>query len=520
MPDVWEIAHGLDPLDPTDAALDPDGDGLTSLEEYGHGTDPHDADSDGDGIPDGVEVAAGLDPAKADRPAIVTAPTKESDPGLVRISATLNSAIPCTQLWRWVSGLDVVLRDPTTLSPSFVARPAGEVVLEGVATCGPIQSLPARVTVTVRNVAPRPDPGRILVVRAGSSALLDGAFTRDANGDVAALEWIQTLGFPVAADTQGALLGLDLGRPGLYGFRLAADDGHGGKAERDVALLAVPGASPVPTALAAGTLVAHAGDRVRLDASASTSAGAGARFSWTQVDGPAVSIANASAPVASFVPAAPGRYAFEAQIAQGAMTSPPARVEVLVAAAGATAPTASIAALEPAVVGQPIALDGSASTGGSGLAYHWRQVAGPSAGFTDADLPIATVVPFEPGSFVFELLVTDDAGAAAPLRVRLDATEDGRALPRAIATGPAAARVRELVRLDGSASTIPGARPLRYRWTQVAGPWVALDEPAAAAPSFRPPEAGTYRFELEVDDGSIRSAPAAVTIAVEAAGGR
>ena len=45
MPDEWEIAHGLLPADPTDAGLDPDGDGMTNLAEFIAGTDPMDAAS-------------------------------------------------------------------------------------------------------------------------------------------------------------------------------------------------------------------------------------------------------------------------------------------------------------------------------------------------------------------------------------------------------------------------------------------------------------------------------------------
>jgi hypothetical protein len=40
IPDEWEIAHGLNRKDPSDALLDYDGDGLTNLQEYLAGTDP------------------------------------------------------------------------------------------------------------------------------------------------------------------------------------------------------------------------------------------------------------------------------------------------------------------------------------------------------------------------------------------------------------------------------------------------------------------------------------------------
>ena len=45
MPSDWEILHGLQPNDPSDAALDTDGDGFTNLQEYWAGTDPRNAAS-------------------------------------------------------------------------------------------------------------------------------------------------------------------------------------------------------------------------------------------------------------------------------------------------------------------------------------------------------------------------------------------------------------------------------------------------------------------------------------------
>jgi subtilisin family serine protease len=43
IPDWWELWHGLNPNDPSDAALDSDGDGVSNLNEYLAGTDPRDA---------------------------------------------------------------------------------------------------------------------------------------------------------------------------------------------------------------------------------------------------------------------------------------------------------------------------------------------------------------------------------------------------------------------------------------------------------------------------------------------
>jgi hypothetical protein len=60
--DDWELEHGLDPDDSTDADEDADGDGMTNLEEYlyykrtGKEINPNKQDTDGDGYNDGVEV--------------------------------------------------------------------------------------------------------------------------------------------------------------------------------------------------------------------------------------------------------------------------------------------------------------------------------------------------------------------------------------------------------------------------------------------------------------------------------
>lgn len=58
--DNWEITH-FGNLN-QGAAGDPDGDGLTNLQEHQLGTNPNNADTDGDGLPDGWEVQYGFSP--------------------------------------------------------------------------------------------------------------------------------------------------------------------------------------------------------------------------------------------------------------------------------------------------------------------------------------------------------------------------------------------------------------------------------------------------------------------------
>jgi len=59
IPDVWEMAHGLNINDPTDANADADGDGLSNLQEYLLGLDPSNPDVNVNGIPDGQDDSNG-----------------------------------------------------------------------------------------------------------------------------------------------------------------------------------------------------------------------------------------------------------------------------------------------------------------------------------------------------------------------------------------------------------------------------------------------------------------------------
>ena len=75
MPDVWEIANGLDPNSAADADADGDNDGLSNYYEYVLGLDPWDDDTDGDTLPDGQEDEDGDRLANVEELAFQTDPT-------------------------------------------------------------------------------------------------------------------------------------------------------------------------------------------------------------------------------------------------------------------------------------------------------------------------------------------------------------------------------------------------------------------------------------------------------------
>jgi len=505
--DAWETAHGLDANKADDALLDSDGDGLTSVEELAAGTDPTKSDTDGDGYADGAELASGYDPNDpADhRAAVVAGAVGEYAPGIVPLSVAVKvgDANGCLPVWKQTGGAPVVLRGSDGFAPTFVARKAGAYRFAVAANCGGVMTDAVEVGAKVLNLAPIADAPRALVVEAGRSVRLDAGRSSDANGERLVFEWTQVGGAAVTGGSRNGALVVRPGTVGSYGFKVTASDGSLA-AEAESHLVAL-GAAPVPVAAAASPLVGAVGQVTLLDASGSYRA-PGASFAWQQVAGPRGALVNAGEPVAKFAPSVAGRYAFQVTVRQDGVSSPPATVELFVGDGTASLPVAVAAAPAVAPVGAAVTLDGSASASATG--FSWRQVSGPAAGLGSPSSPAATAYLFAPGAYEFELTVRDGEVEGVPARVRIEAQQDGRANPVATVAAPEKAMVGERVVLDGSQST--GAQT--YRWTQLAGPWVALD--GKAVEDFRPQAAGTYVFELEVDDGRVRSAPTRVSVIV------
>ena len=125
IPDAWAIANGFDPYDNSLAGQDPDGDGLTNLQEYQRGTNPRVADTDGDGVNDGTEIAIGTDPLNPD-----TDSDGLSDGDEVRLGTSPTN--PDTDGDGIPDGIEVKLglnplvADPTTIVTGHVTQANGQ----------------------------------------------------------------------------------------------------------------------------------------------------------------------------------------------------------------------------------------------------------------------------------------------------------------------------------------------------------------------------------------------------------
>ncbi|WP_373044799.1 myxosortase-dependent M36 family metallopeptidase [Vulgatibacter sp.] len=150
------------------------------------------------------------------------------------------------------------------------------------------------------------------------------------------------------------------------------------------------------------------------------------------------------------------------------------------------------------------------------LTWRWSQLQGPAVTWVDMTSPVARffapeVLEDEP--IVLQLEVSDGTlvdSTTATLMVR-----QVNRVPQATVVAPAEVAVGEVAVLDGSASADADGDPITFRWTQVAGRLVELDDETAPAPRFTAPMVlGSLHFTLVVSDGEAESEAADVVVAV------
>ncbi|MDF1664781.1 MAG: hypothetical protein P1V97_23680, partial [Planctomycetota bacterium] len=182
-------------------------------------------------------------------------------------------------------------------------------------------------------------------------------------------------------------------------------------------------------------------------------------------------------------------------------------------------------------VGERIAISGTNSSDDDSVtSFQWRQVAGPNLSF-NAALNVISVTPTMPGTYAFELRVTDRQSLLSdPSRIEFIVVNSGQIRPTVVAQGSAGAAQGNRILVTSLQpvslqSRVTGSGPFTIVWSQVDGPRVGLnsagqvfDPQSQTNPvnaSFTPVIAGTYGFNVEVIDSQGVSTTTLVTVAVD-----
>ena len=304
------------------------------------------------------------------------------------------------------------------------------------------------VTVTVSNsfVAPPPPPpvNQVPVANAGSNiditlptnnTTLNGSASSDPDGTIATYAWSKTSG-PASysiANAGAATTALNNLVQGVYVFTLQVTDNAGATASSTVTVTvnAAPNQAPVANA-GSDISIELPVNTTLLDGSASYDAdGTIASYSWNKISGTgAITIVNSNTATPSVIGLVQGQYTFELTITDNNGATATDQVIVTVNPEPNKAPVAN--AGKDTSISLPAAsvmLSGSNSADADGniTVYSWKQVSGPSAAVIAASGSAVTEVnTLQEGDYVFELQVTDNAGASATARVKVSVVNNFR----------------------------------------------------------------------------------------------
>lgn len=387
------------------------------------------------------------------------------------------------------------------------------------------------VTITVS-----PIPNRAPVANAGAdisialpkdSVLLDGAGSSDPEGNstIVSYSWARVSGptqFTLANSTAVSTMLRNLAQ-GTYVFELTVTDQGGLSSTDKVTIIVSPTPNRAPVSNA-GTDISMTlpVNSTSLDGSASSDPDGNSTitYSWAKISGPGqFTIANNTTATTALTNLVDGVYTFELTVTDNYNITSKDTVKVTVILPPNVAPIAYAGADQHVAIDSIVTLDASGSYDPDGviISYAWAKVDGPaSLTMQNAASNKPVVRDLEPGTYSFELTVTDNRGGKAKDTVLVIVAAKVNIKPVANAgvdttiAVPATTAV-----LNGLLSTDADGSIVSYSWKQLSGPSGATisgsTSGVAALSDLKP---GKYEFELTVTDNSGESSTDVVEVSV------
>ena len=376
--------------------------------------------------------------------------------------------------------------------------------------------VPATVTITVNSVADPPiaDAGPDQTVDEGRNVTLGGSNSFDTEGETLSYQWEQIGGASSVALSNPQAANPTFTAPSSVGsggesltFQLTVTDEEAEQvADTAIVNVTLPLANRPPNANAGGDQKVEEGEPVTLNGSNSFDPdGDNVSYQWDQIAGPPVTLlpdptADNPTFTAPFVALTGLSFTFELTVTDtsGLRATDTTIVNVTSSKIlqSPNQPPAAVVGDDPAddqTVDEdtPVTLNGSNSSDPeSTLFYRWRQIAGRPVTLSDPAAEQPTFTAPNVGnvgvSLKLELTVTDVGGLQAVDDTLVNVTGDDE-FPIADAGADQTVNENNLVALDGLGSGDPEGENLSYRWSQIAGPSVALSDPAAVQPTFTAP---------------------------------
>jgi len=330
---------------------------------------------------------------------------------------------------------------------------------------------------------------------------LDGSGSRDPRGLTLQYAWSFVSGpATVTIDDANTVRASFVGtKAGVYRMRLTCSNGRVSVSDTvDITILNVK-----PTVNAGNDMTVDSGTQLTLHATGADSNEDLLSYQWSLVQGTGVTLPDMSQQDITLSITNAGQYKFSVVCSDGFLSSVADEVIVTVNAAN-HAPTANAGADQNVTAGQQVVLSGtgSADPDNDTLSYFWRQVSGTQVTLSNAATASAYFTPSAPGTYVFELTVSDGKVSSVPDSVSITAVKLNTA-PVADAGDDASTMVGSLVTLDASGSYDPDGDALTYSWIQTSGASVTLANSKAAQPTFTPTTSGVLGFKVSVSDGQI-----------------